>query len=358
MPNKNRNGGKSRTPAPSNGGANRSKRNYNPPQRVNGQARTPLLPVGVNNQSTSPRATQDYVVRGEEVAAIITVAAGSTPGQIVHNKIITPLTARRLGILSGAWQRIDWKQASLHLVALNGSVVQSGYTMGWIEDPELAIPTSSSEVIPFLTALRSTTVRQAWVESESGVQVSTQDKPEMYTQPGSDIRRYSPGRLVIAVAGDVVTSATFQLMLRYHVRLYVPLAISAAITPENDGITASLPGANNVTVSTFSITYPGIGNAVLPNTIVNITQPIVGIISAAGSTQPAPPSTWRLFPTGTPVQIGPLTNAGGPASFSTGGTSYKFPVTDTAAGQFRAFNPTSAPAATPVNYTAFTYTPS
>lgn len=354
MSNKNRNGGKSRTPAPSNGGANRSKRNRNPQQRENGHARTPLLPVGVNNQSTSPKATQDYVVRGEEVAAIINVAEGSTPGQIVYNQLISPLTARRLGILSGAWQRIDWKQASLHLVALNGSLVQSGYTMGWIEDPELAIPTSSSEVIPFLTALRSTTVRQAWVESESGVQVSTQDKPEMYTQPGSDVRRYSPGRLVIAVAGDVVTRATFQLMLRYHVKLYVPLAISRVITPDNDGITATYPTATNATLSTFSITYPGIGSVVAPGTVVTTTQPIVGIVSAAGSTNAAPPSGWRLFPAGTAIQIGTLTIAAGPASFTTGGTSYKFAFTDTATGQYRAFNPVT-PAATLANLTAFTY---
>lgn len=354
MSNRSRNGGGSRIPAPVNGGANRSKRNYTPNVRAKGQARTPLLPVGVNNMATSPKASQDYVVRGEEVAAIINVSAGSTPGQVIYNRIITPLTARRLGILSSAWQRIDWKQASLHLVALNGSVVQSGYTMGWVEDPELGVPSNPSDMIPFLTALRSTTVRQAWVESESGVQVGTQDKPEMYTQPGSDIRRYSPGRLVIAVAGDVVTAATFQLMLRYHVRLYVPLALNTTVTPESDGFTATSPLASNSVLSTSAITYPGVGSVVSPGSVVETSQPIVGIIG--NTTNAAPPSNWRLFPSGTSLQVGPLTAAGS-ATFTTGGATYSFSFIDVSAGQFRAFTPRT-PTAANTTYSAYTYTPS
>lgn len=357
MSNRSRNGGKSRIPVPVNGGANRSKRNYTPTVRANGQARTPLLPVGVNNMATMPKASQDYVVRGEEVAAIINVAAGSTPGQIVYNQRITPLTTRRLGILSGAWQRIDWKQASLHLVALNGSLVQSGYTMGWIEDPELAIPANASDIIPFLTALRSTTVRQAWVESESGVQVGTQDKPEMYTQPGSDIRRYSPGRLVIAVAGDVATAATFQLMLRYNVRLYVPLALSSSTTPEIEGFTATVPPATNSTLSTAAISYPGIGSNVSPGTVVVTTAPIVGIVDDGPPlTRPAPPRSWRLFPTGTSLQIGSLTTAN-PARFQTGGNTYDFSYIDLDAGQFRAFTP-HIPTTVNQNFSVYTYTSS
>lgn len=220
-----RKGGNSRIPAPARTSARTyPQRKYTPMSNSNGQARTPLLPSGVNNQSTSPKGSSEYTLTGEEVIALINVGSGSTPGQVIYNQLITPKSARRLGLLADCWQRVDWKRASLHLVALNGSTVQSGYTMGWLEDPEAQVPTDSSTIIPFLTALRSTTVRQNWVESTSGVQVSTPDKPEMYTSRGSDLRRYSPGRLVVAVAGDVVTTTTFQLMLRYTVRLYVPFA--------------------------------------------------------------------------------------------------------------------------------------
>lgn len=191
----------------------------------NGQARTPLLPTGVNNTATMPSTTHEYNLMGEEVIATINVN-NSRVGQIVFNQLITPQTVLRLRIMAGAFQRIDWKRASVHLVALNGSVVTSGYTMGFIEDPELKVPTVESAVIPFLTALRKTTVRQAWVESESGVQVALNDKPEMFTQPGSDMRRLSPGRVVVATTGDVGSApTTFMIMLKYHVRLYVPVGI-------------------------------------------------------------------------------------------------------------------------------------
>ena len=139
----------------------------------NGQARTPLLPSGVNNKATMPESSQEMIVRGEELVALINVAAGSTSGQTIYNDTIKPTSARRLGILSTAFQRIDWKTCSLHLVALNGSTVKSGYTMGWIEDPEITVPTGKSEIIGFLTALRATTVRQNWVESTAGMMVMT-----------------------------------------------------------------------------------------------------------------------------------------------------------------------------------------
>lgn len=330
------NRGKSRIPVPANGGANRSMRRYNPP-KSNGQARIPLLPLGVNNKATMPRASQSYTYSAEEVVSIINVQSGSTVGQLIYNQRITPKSALRLGILSGAWQRIDWRKASLHLVALNGSTVQSGYTMGWLEDPEVAIPTAPSDIIPFLTALRSTSVRQNWVESETGMMVNAPDKPEMYTQLGSDIRRYSPGRLVIAVAGDVDTAATFQLMLKYTVRLYVPLAIAATTTPCTvTGYTGSVPAADNFSVSTANITYPGVGAALLPGAVAVTTQPIVGILG--NTTNASPPANHRLFPIGTSIQIGPLTN-GSVATFITGGVTFAFASLEDTGGQFRAFTP-------------------
>jgi hypothetical protein len=337
----NRKGGASRIPQPVNSRANYSKRTYNPP-KVRQQQQLPLLPSGVNNKATMPKMSQDYMVRGEEVIQVINVGTGSTAGQIIYNELITPLSALRLGILSGAWQRIDWKQASLHLVALNGSVVQSGYTMGWLEDPEIVVPTAPSAVIPFLTALRSTTVRQAWVESESGVQVAAPDKPEMYTQPGSDIRRYSPGRLVIAVAGDVAQQATFQLMLKYAVRLYVPLAVSASAPPPpaTTVIDGAYPGLNNCLVAPTSISCPAWAGSQVAGTLVTLINRLPVI--TAGTT--APTSDFRLIPAGATVTINPLTT-GSPASVTYAGISYNLAFTDTTTGQFRAFNAVNVTAA-------------
>lgn len=294
----------------------------------NGQARTPLLPSGVNNKATMPESTQQMTVRGEELVALINVPAGSTSGQIIYNDTIKPTSARRLGILSTAFQRIDWKTCSLHLVALNGSTVKSGYTMGWVEDPEITIPSGKSEVIGFLTSLRATTVRQAWVESTAGMMVQTQDKPEMYTQLGSDIRRYSPGRLVAAVAGDVGEAATFQLMLRYTVRLYVPMAVGVADEP-NKGLKAIFPTANNIAVRVGSLTYPGVGTDVTSGTVLNLTRHIIGIELQTGGTRAdgSPPNGFRVFSPGTEIRVNTI-EAGAPVSFSFGPDIFTFSRTD------------------------------
>lgn len=224
-------------------------RNRRSQAQGNGSARTPLLPLGVNNKATMPDQAGSYTYQAEELLSLINVAAGSTPGQLIYDALITPASCRRLSLLTNAWQRIDWRQASVHLVALNGSLVQSGYTMGFVEDPEVEVPSSGSGVIGFLTALRSTTVRQNWVESTSGVQVAMPDKPEMYTQLGSDVRRYSPGRLMVAVAGDVAQQATFQLMLRYKVRLYVPLAVISQSQIPVDVVVSNVSNFSNTATS-------------------------------------------------------------------------------------------------------------
>lgn len=304
----------------------------------NGQARVPLLPSGVNNKATMPTEAQQYRPKGEEVVEIINVPPGSVVGDVVFNKLITPTSVARLGVLSKAFQRIDWSSCSLHLVALNGSTIQSGYTMGWIEDPEIQPPTGEkSEVIPFLTSLRSTSVRQNWVEATSGIQVVTPDKPKMYTQLGSDVRRFSPGRLVVAIAGDVGTQATFQLMLKYNVRLYVPMALfNPTPTPGGTVLNGSVTQIDNVVwnLTSKAITYPGVGTAVAPQEIVRTTAPVAVISSTATS---SPVGDVTIIPIGSSIQW-VADSLGAFASIRYNAKTYKLTVHDTATGQFRAFN--------------------
>lgn len=265
--------------------------------QAQGAARTPLLPLGVNNQSTMPTQAGTYTYSAEEVISIVNVAAGSTTGQTLYNGLITPESCKRLSILSSAWQRIDWMRASVHLVALNGSLVQSGYTMGFLEDPEAVLPTSAKDLIPYLTALRSTTVRQNWVESTAGVQVGMPDKPEMYTSRGSDPRRYSPGRLVVAIAGDVGSDATFQIMLKYTVRLYVPFAAASADVPATYFTGSRLSGnGTNFTIGQAPFIPIYDVNGGRPPYVPLPVRLLTGSSVATNL-----PSTFRVWPAGTPV---------------------------------------------------------
>lgn len=187
------------------------------------QPRTPLLPVGVSNRATMPKPVQHYMAMGEEILAVVNVAPDSSAGQIVYNSQIGPNSCARLSKLSDLWQRIDWDHTVLNIVALNGSVTGAGYNVGFLEDPEFTVPTDASTILPFLTSLRGTSVRQNWVQSETGQSVTLSKLPEMYTTLGADIRRYYIGRLVMALTGDVgPAGASFQILLRYRVKLYVP----------------------------------------------------------------------------------------------------------------------------------------
>jgi hypothetical protein len=209
---------------------------------ANQNPKTPLMPSGVNNKATMPRKMQSYTVEGEEVLQVINVASGSTAGQLIYNSRISHDSAARLSLLSKAFQRVRWHNVTINCVPVNGSVVQGGYNFGFIEDPEIEPPISgTSEVIPFMTALRGTSVRQNWVQSQTGQTVKLNELPEMYSVLGTDQRRYYIGRALLALTGDVTIAASFQILLKYRVTLMVPrVVVSGGVIP---GETYTFPSA-------------------------------------------------------------------------------------------------------------------
>lgn len=277
-------------------GANRRRMNNN----GNGKTKIPLLPTAVNNKATMPKGENRLVFNGEEVIDIVQVTA-STQGEVIFNRLVTPNIVARLSTIATIYQRIRWKTAEVHIVPLNGSTTTSGYTAGFVEDPEIVIP-SGKELIRFLTAMRSTVVRQAWVGEEAGKLVAPNNLPEMYTQAGSDIRRWAIGRIVIAAGGNI-TNANFQVMLKYNVEVFVPVAISPdfALT---DFFTAPQT-TNNATLGNNSILLPQTrGNAVPFNADVILSSDmfVTGESSVfVGVVEPA------IIRAGTSVRFVPVT---------------------------------------------------
>jgi hypothetical protein len=229
------------------------------------------MPSGVNNKATMPRKMQSYTVEGEEVLQVINVASGSTAGQLIYNSRISHDSAARLSLLAKAFQRVRWHNVTINCVPVNGSVVQGGYNFGFIEDPEIVPPTSgTSEVIPFMTALRGTSVRQNWVQSQTGQTVKLNELPEMYSVLGSDQRRYYIGRALLALTGDVTIAASFQILLKYRVTLMVPrVVVAGGVVPgETFTLSASLSGfvtdaSDEAHQASSSATVPATGIYVL-----------------------------------------------------------------------------------------------
>jgi hypothetical protein len=218
---------------------NRPRRNRNGRGDL-GNPSNKLIPAGVNNRATMPDASFQYTLRGEEVIRIINAPAVADPGTVLANELVSVASARRLNLLSQAFQRVKWHKAELHLVALNGSIATSGYNAGFAEDPELSVPANPSDVIPFLTSMRTTAVRQNWVESSTGKILRLSELPEMFTTLGVDPRRFYIGRFLAAYTGNPGANVTFQLLLKYHVTLSVPIAKAATDDSETYTLTQDL----------------------------------------------------------------------------------------------------------------------
>lgn len=220
----------------------------------NGAAKTPLLPVGVNNKVTMPQGAAPFRFRGSEVMTVISVVS-SVIGERLVDTLISPSSVARLGSVASNFQRIKWHKAQIRIVPLNGSTTTAGYTAGVIEDPELKPGFTGKALLQFLTGLRATVVRQSWVASEAGLQVDVKDRPEMYVQQGTDVRRWSPGRFVMAAGGEI-TNASFQIHLDYDVSLFVPVP---GVNADPEEGTFNTPANNNGYADTNVVRLPHTG---------------------------------------------------------------------------------------------------
>lgn len=260
---------------------------------------TPLLPVGVNNRATQPSNLSKLTLEAQETIEIRTVS-GTQMGEVIYNGLVAPDSVVRLALLSKAFQRILWHRCEVKIVPLNGSTTTAGYTAGFVEDPEAPVPLGKLELIQYLTTLRSSVVRQSWVAEATGRLVAPSDLPEMYTQLGSDLRRWSPGRIVIA-AGGPITDGTFQLMLSYKVTLSVPVAM-LDVTP--GGVpsysTSDATGQNNMRVGAGYWEAPQLPNG---RVAFGATTRLRGDVVCVHTDSPWATQHFSIIPLGTLVTL-------------------------------------------------------
>lgn len=246
-----------------------------------------LLPNSINNKATMPNSVQDYRPKGCEAIKTITVPTNTEPGTIVFDSQISHEQVARLKTLAASFQRITWIKVVLKLVALNGSLVRSGYTAGFIEDPEITMPSDKKQTVQFLTALRGSSIRQNWVSSSVGQVVNISNLPEMYTSKGIDPRRFYIGRYVVVLNGSPGTEeTTFQVMMDYEVHFKVPLAKSLdnsaatftfteSVFPGSIGVTGSLTNEIGKVDIVYAGALPQPGVYSVPNAVMYLRNNIL-----------------------------------------------------------------------------------
>lgn len=209
-----------------------------------------MVPPGLNNRATVSRANQSVRMVGcSEIIGTYTPRPDSKAGDVFINERISVDSCARLSTQASLFQRVFWQRVSLKLIALNPSTVKAGYNVGYVEDPLIDVPALSSDVLPFLTGLRGTEVRQNWNQSDAGIIMARQFLPEMYTTEGGDPRRFFIGRVVAACTGPPGPDVVFQLQLEYTVTFAVPAVRQRIIQPSGFVMSGDLvparPGLKN-----------------------------------------------------------------------------------------------------------------
>lgn len=191
-----------------------------------------MVPPGLNNRATVSRSNQSvYMENCSEIIGTYSPPANAKAGDVFINERISVNSCARLSTQALLFQRVFWQRVSLKLIALNPSTVKAGYNVGYVEDPLIDVPSSSLEVLPFLTGLRGTEVRQNWNQSDAGIIMARKFLPEMYTTEGGDPRRFYIGRVVAACTGPPGPDVSFQLQLEYTATFAVPAIRQRVLGP-------------------------------------------------------------------------------------------------------------------------------
>lgn len=239
--------------------------------------KNPLLPSSLNNNMTVDSSSKSFRMVGTEYAGQPRNLTGNeTPGQILFNTLVTAASCPRLAAMSRCWQRYTVNKLSAVLVTLNGAVVQSGYTMAYIDDPAYPIRSDAKGIVN-LTAFAGSTVRQNWVMSSVDNTTRNGQKPPLFVTTTGDIRLYSPGRIVVQLNGTPAntpnTTVTWALMLKYDITFHHPGVDSDLASPDFDTV-----WSNNININ-LQPTGPGLNSSaspqgLLPNTNYYAATPV------------------------------------------------------------------------------------
>jgi hypothetical protein len=224
----------------------------------------PFMPQSVNNNATVSNTSKQFRMVGTEYASQpVTLNPTSPAGTIIFNTLLLANLCPRLNIISQAWQRWKINKLSFKIVTLNGSTVQSGYTLAFIDDPSYPIGTNPSDIVN-LTAFKGSCVRQNWVESSVLRVTKNGDNPPLFvnSSTGSDPRLFSPGRVVCMLNGPPAVgegnAATWALMLEYDVSFFVPGVTPLGVGP-TPPISVSFVNERTILSSTVGGDFNGLG---------------------------------------------------------------------------------------------------
>lgn len=190
------------------------------PRIIQPRMRAATIPASVNTASRI-RAVQPNsinVFTNTDRLLQIDLPKGTPKGSIIFDQVITPAIAVRLRQQAALYQKIRYRSLKFEIQTQVPTTTAGGYVCAYLHDPNMQV--GSGEVaLRNLTAVQGTQTSKMWQSVVMNVKPTDM---QYYTQSGSDVRLFSPGRLVILSDGVPNEDVKITVLFHWTVELYKP----------------------------------------------------------------------------------------------------------------------------------------
>lgn len=177
-------------------------------------------PIAVPTMIKSRNTITDRAV-GSDIIESINIDPNVAPGTVLASITITPDMTQRLERTCSRFQRVVWLQQTFRVDPGFPSTTGGHFAVAYVRDPEDQAPAASSplEIMSWVAAQRISAQGKWWQPITLTVPANG-DK--LYTSQGSDLRLYSPGKLVIICIGTPAQAGSVSVWFDWHVSLAEP----------------------------------------------------------------------------------------------------------------------------------------
>lgn len=208
--------------------------------------RATTIPASVNTASTmrsnQTRSLQQH--SNTDRLAHVVVPAHASRGSEIYSQVITPSIAARLRTQASLFQKVEYAKLRFEIQTQAPTTVSGGYVVAFLHDPEMDVGTGEP-ALRSLTAVQNTTTSKFWQSSVFNLQTT---KQQYYTLSGSDIRLFSPGRLVVMVDGEPNSEVSITILMHWTVKFSRPALQRLVASLPQVVVTASILYASDTAV--------------------------------------------------------------------------------------------------------------
>lgn len=191
------------------------------------------MPVALNGMGVKYSGNRSVTHSGLDHLSLIEVVAPNTnypAGTVVFDTVIDAKTLTRMSDIASTFQKVRWHQCNF--------VIESSFTTGsngmftacFISDPQDVLPVDPLERAAWARA-QASSIDMKWWDSANLIMPACSSELFTDTIVKSDLRLWSPGRLVIISNGGPNQPGSIKISMRWHATFTSPTVQEATVTP-------------------------------------------------------------------------------------------------------------------------------